>query len=74
MDCLLHVLLGIGLAAACGFRVFVPLLVICIAAISGVSRPPRANVQTARRAGVPAGHSGCRTLRPAQSDCTDPRL
>jgi len=31
----LYVLLGIGLAAACGFRVFVPLLVVSIAALSG---------------------------------------
>jgi hypothetical protein len=35
MDWLLYVLLGIGLAAACGFRVFVPLLVISIAALTG---------------------------------------
>ena len=35
MDYLLYALLGIGLAAACGFRVFVPLLVISIAAVSG---------------------------------------
>ncbi len=35
MDYLLYALLGIGLAAACGFRVFVPLLVLCIAALSG---------------------------------------
>ena len=32
---LLYVLLGIGLAAACGFRVFVPFLVISIAALTG---------------------------------------
>ena len=32
MEVVLSVLLGIGLAAACGFRVFVPLLVISIAA------------------------------------------
>jgi len=31
----LHVCIGIGLAAACGFRVFVPLLVASIAALSG---------------------------------------
>ena len=35
MDYVLYVLLGIGLAAACGFRVFVPFLVISIAALSG---------------------------------------
>jgi hypothetical protein len=35
MDYLLYVLLGIGLAAACGFRVFVPLLAISIAALAG---------------------------------------
>ncbi|MFO7651462.1 MAG: DUF4126 domain-containing protein [bacterium] len=35
MDYALYVLLGIGLAAACGFRVFVPLLVASIAALSG---------------------------------------
>jgi hypothetical protein len=35
MDYLLYVLLGIGLAAACGFRVFVPLLVMSIAALTG---------------------------------------
>jgi len=35
MDYVLYILLGIGLAAACGFRVFVPLLVISIAALAG---------------------------------------
>ena len=35
MDYALYILLGIGLAAACGFRVFVPLLVVSIAALSG---------------------------------------
>lgn len=35
MDFLLSICLGIGLSAACGFRVFVPLLVMSIAALSG---------------------------------------
>ncbi len=35
MEYLLYALLGIGLAAACGFRVFVPLLVMSIAALTG---------------------------------------
>jgi hypothetical protein len=35
MEYLLYVLLGIGLAAACGFRVFVPFLAISIAAMTG---------------------------------------
>ena len=35
MEITLSVLLGIGLAAACGFRVFVPPLVMSIAALSG---------------------------------------
>ncbi len=35
MEILLSVLLGIGLSAACGFRVFVPLLVMSIASLSG---------------------------------------
>ena len=35
MEELLSVCVGIGLAAACGFRVFVPLLVVSIAAFSG---------------------------------------
>ncbi len=35
MDTLLSVCVGIGLAAACGFRVFVPLLVVSAAAVSG---------------------------------------
>jgi len=35
MQYALYVLLGIGLAAACGFRVFVPFLTISIAALSG---------------------------------------
>ncbi len=35
MEYLLYVLLGIGLAAACGFRVFVPLLVMSIASLTG---------------------------------------
>jgi hypothetical protein len=32
MDVVLSVIIGISLAAACGFRVFVPMLVLCIAA------------------------------------------
>jgi len=35
MEYLLYALLGIGLAAACGFRVFVPFLAISIAALAG---------------------------------------
>jgi len=35
MDTLLSIGIGIGLAAACGFRVFVPLLVVSIAAHTG---------------------------------------
>lgn len=35
MEALLSVFVGIGLSAACGFRVFVPLLVMNIAALSG---------------------------------------
>jgi hypothetical protein len=35
MDTLLSVCLGLGLAAACGFRVFVPLLVTGVAAMTG---------------------------------------
>lgn len=35
MEDLLNVCLGLGLSAACGFRVFVPLLVISIAYLSG---------------------------------------
>lgn len=35
METLLSVCLGVGLAAACGFRIFVPLLVISVASYSG---------------------------------------
>ena len=35
MDWLLPIFIGIGLSAACGFRVFVPLLIMSIAARSG---------------------------------------
>ncbi len=35
MDSTIGVLLGIGLSAACGFRVFLPLLVLSVAALSG---------------------------------------
>jgi hypothetical protein len=35
METLLSICVGIGLSAACGFRVFVPLLVVNIAALSG---------------------------------------
>jgi len=35
METLLNVCLGIGLSAACGFRVFIPLLVTSIASLSG---------------------------------------
>jgi hypothetical protein len=35
IDTLLSVCLGLGLAAACGFRVFVPLLVMSIASLTG---------------------------------------
>lgn len=35
MELTLSILIGIGLAAACGFRVFVPFLIISIASLSG---------------------------------------
>ena len=35
MDTVLAILVGLGLAAACGFRVFVPLLVMSVAAHAG---------------------------------------
>ena len=35
METILSILVGIGLAAACGFRVFIPLLVVSVAALSG---------------------------------------
>jgi len=35
MDSLLSICVGVGLSAACGFRVFVPLLVMSIASLSG---------------------------------------
>lgn len=35
MEILLSLCIGIGLSAACGFRVFVPLLVVSIASLSG---------------------------------------
>src|SRR5262245_37849782 len=35
METFLSVAIGIGLSAACGFRVFVPLLVLSIASLSG---------------------------------------
>src|SRR5437879_3243036 len=35
MEILMSIRLGIGLSAACGFRVFVPLLVMSIASLSG---------------------------------------
>ncbi len=35
MDSLLSILIGVGLAAACGFRVFIPLLVVSVAAQAG---------------------------------------
>lgn len=36
MDTVLSILIGIGLSAACGFRVFVPLLVMSLASRAGV--------------------------------------
>ena len=35
MDTLLAVFLGVGLSAACGFRIFFPLFIMSIASISG---------------------------------------
>jgi hypothetical protein len=35
MDTLLSVFVGVGLSAACGFRIFVPLLVMSVASITG---------------------------------------
>lgn len=35
METLLGIIIGIGLSAACGFRVFVPLLIINLASLSG---------------------------------------
>lgn len=39
MESVLAVMIGLGLAASCGFRVFVPLLVLSVAARSGVVQP-----------------------------------
>lgn len=39
MDTLLSICIGIGLSAACGFRVFVPLLVMSVAALMGWFEP-----------------------------------
>jgi hypothetical protein len=39
MESVLAVLVGLGLAASCGFRVFVPLLVLSVAARAGVVHP-----------------------------------
>jgi hypothetical protein len=39
MDSLFSVIVGIGLAASCGFRVFVPLLVVSVAARAGFLDP-----------------------------------
>lgn len=36
MEYVLYVLLGIGLAAACGFRIFLPLLIMSIASLAGM--------------------------------------
>ena len=35
METMLSIFLGVGLAAACGFRIFIPLLVMSIASLSG---------------------------------------
>ena len=35
METMLSVFLGVGLAAACGFRIFIPLLIMSIASLSG---------------------------------------
>jgi len=35
LDTLLHLLLGVSLSAACGFRIFVPFLAMSVAALSG---------------------------------------
>ena len=35
MDTALSICIGIGLSAACGFRVFVPLLILSIASLTG---------------------------------------
>lgn len=39
MDLVVSIFIGVGLSAACGFRVFMPMLVMSIAAISGVYTP-----------------------------------
>ncbi len=39
MDLVVSILIGVGLSAACGFRVFMPMLVMSIAAISGAYTP-----------------------------------
>jgi len=39
VDLVVSIFIGVGLSAACGFRVFMPMLVMSIAAISGVYTP-----------------------------------
>lgn len=41
METILSLCIGIGLSAACGFRVFVPLLVMSIGAITGLFEPAK---------------------------------
>lgn len=41
METILGLCIGVGLSAACGFRVFVPLLVMSIAAITGLFEPSK---------------------------------
>lgn len=40
MEIILGIAMGIGLSAACGFRIFVPLLIMNLAAISGQIQLP----------------------------------
>lgn len=35
METMLSIFVGVGLSAACGFRIFVPLLIMSIASLSG---------------------------------------
>jgi hypothetical protein len=39
VDLVISICIGVGLSAACGFRIFVPMLVMSIAALSGVYSP-----------------------------------
>jgi len=69
METLLGIAVGIGLSAACGFRIFVPLLVMNLASLNGLLHLSPGRIHLHRPAGYPGSNPLPRSHRIALYFC-----